>query len=449
MHFTLALGLLPLACAIAVPAGSSKPSSAVASSAVASSTLKTSASSSASSSAPSSSPTVPISVPSNAIPNKYIVKIQSTAKIDTILSLLKVSALQTYQIGDFKGFTVELSDDVVKVLQAAPGVVSIEQDAVIQPMMYIEHLEKKGSVTQSNAPWGLGRISHQKPGSTDYTYDSMAGAGTCAYVIDTGISTSHPDFEGRASFLANFAGDGVNDDGHGHGTHCAGTIGSKTYGVAKKTKLFAVKVLDTKGAGTTSGVIAGINFVANDAPKRSSDCRNGLIASLSLGGAYSAAVNSAAANAVKAGIFLSVAAGNSAQDAKNASPASEPTVFTVGATDINDKFASFSNFGSLVDILAPGVNVLSTWLNGGTVSGNHPLFSRIRTKKLMRSQNTLSGTSMATPHVAGLAAYLLSVHGKQSPAALSSRISNLALKSKISGAPSGTVNALAYNGNVK
>jgi subtilisin family serine protease len=181
----------------------------------------------------------------------------------------------------------------------------------------------------------------------------------------------------------------------------------------------------TTHKGSNSGVIAGINYVANDAKTRS--CPNGAVGSMSLGGSRSATVNSAAANAVAAGVFMSVAAGNEAADASTSSPASETSVFTVAASDSSDRFASFSNFGTLIDIIAPGVNILSTWLNGGT--------------------NTISGTSMATPHVAGLAAYLLGYEGKRTPAALSSRISTLATKNKITGVPSGTKNYLAFNGN--
>jgi subtilisin family serine protease len=167
--------------------------------------------------------------------------------------------------------------------------------------------------------------------------------------------------------VANYAGDGNNNDGNGHGTHCAGTVGSKTYGVAKKTNLYAVKVLNASGSGTNSGVIAGINFAANDHKTRAG-CAGGAVGSMSLGGGKSTTVNSAAANAVTAGLFLAVAAGNEAQDANNVSPASTPSVYTVGATDSTDKIASFSNYGSVVDIFAPGVSILSTWLNGGTVS---------------------------------------------------------------------------------
>ncbi|KAL6712150.1 hypothetical protein ACN47E_000027 [Coniothyrium glycines] len=362
------------------------------------------------------------------IPGRYIVKLKNQNLenlINNALKLLKKDPAHVYKFGNFGGFAGDISDDIVEALRNLPGVEYIEQDAIVTANLGEVELQKKAYVTQSSSTWGLARISHQARGSNSYIYDSTAGADTCSYVIDTGISTTHPEFEGRATFLANFAGDGSNSDGNGHGTHVAGTIGAKTYGVAKKTKLYAIKVLGANGQGTNSGVIAGINYVANDAKTRS--CPKGAVANMSLGGVRSTAVNSAAANVVSAGVFLAVAAGNEAQDASNSSPASEATAYTVGATDSSDRLASFSNFGTVVDILAPGVSILSTWLNGGT--------------------NTISGTSMASPHVAGLAAYLLSFEGKQTPAALSSRITALSLRNKITGLPSSTKNYLAFNGN--
>jgi subtilisin family serine protease len=364
------------------------------------------------------------------IPGKFIVKFKNdvvtTSLFDDALGKLEKAPEHTFSFGNFKGFSGEISDEILAVLKTLPTVEYIEQDAIVKANLgEFDNVEKRAYVTQSSAPWGIARMSHANRGSSSYVYDDSAGTGTCAYVIDTGIYTSHSEFEGRATFLANYAGDGQNSDGNGHGTHVAGTIGSKTYGVAKKTRLYAVKVLDAEGSGTNSGVIAGINFVANDAKTRS--CPNGAVANMSLGGNKSTAVNSAAANAVTAGVFMAVAAGNEGANAANYSPASEPTVFTVGATDSTDRIASFSNYGSVVDILAPGVSILSTWTNGRT--------------------NSISGTSMASPHIAGLGAYLLALEGKKTPSALSSRIQSLATKNKITGLPSGTVNYLAFNGN--
>ncbi|KAF2706449.1 subtilisin-like serine protease-like protein PR1A [Pleomassaria siparia CBS 279.74] len=361
------------------------------------------------------------------IPGKYIVKFKEDAVgdfVEAALKLLSNSPDHVYGFGKYNGFAGTISDSLVQVIAALDAVEYIEKDAIVKANLGT--IEKRAYVTQSSSTWGLGRVSHVAKGSTSYTYDSTAGAGTCVYIIDTGIYTAHAEFEGRATFLANYAGDGSNTDGNGHGTHCAGTIGSKTYGVAKKTSLFAVKVLDASGSGTNSGVIAGINYAANDQKTRAA-CSGGAVGSLSLGGGKSTTVNAAAANAVSAGLFLSVAAGNDNVNAANYSPASEPTVFTVGATDSSDAKAAFSNYGAVVDIFAPGVSILSTWLNGGT--------------------NTISGTSMATPHVAGLAAYILALEGKVTPAALGARLIALSNKSKITGLPSGTANQLAFNGN--
>lgn len=229
------------------------------------------------------------------------------------------------------------------------------------------------------------------------------------------------DFEGRAKFLANFV-DQDNTDGNGHGTHVSGTIGSKTYGVAKKTSIFGVKVLDASGSGTNSGVIAGMEFVAKDGPSQS--CPNGVVVNMSLGGGKSDAVNQAAANIVKAGLFLAVAAGNDGADASGYSPASEPTACTVGATVSDDSLATYSNIGSLIKVLAPGTDITSTWPGGST--------------------NKISGTSMASPHVAGIGAYFLGLGQKAE--GLCDYIAQTALKDVISGVPGDTANLLINNG---
>lgn len=355
------------------------------------------------------------------VPGKYIIKLKESASDDALeaaVSKLGASkADHVYRGRKFKGFAGKIEAPVLEELRALPDVEYVEEEAIFRINTY---------VSQTGAPWGLGRISHKAKGSTTYVYDDSAGAGTCAYVIDTGIYTAHSQFGGRATFLANFA-DSSNTDGNGHGTHVAGTIGSSSYGVAKKTKLYAVKVLGSDGSGTTSGVVAGINYVANDAATRS--CPNGTVANMSLGGGYSAAINNAAAALVDAGVFLAVAAGNDNEDASDYSPASETTVCTVGATDKNDAKASYSNYGSVVDIHAPGTSILSTWI--GSTSAT----------------NTISGTSMATPHITGLGAYLLTLLGKKTPAALCSYIKSSAISGSITGLPSGTVNKLAFNGN--
>ncbi|KAH7135755.1 peptidase S8/S53 domain-containing protein [Dendryphion nanum] len=377
--------------------------------------------------APTISPRAPLIVPRNGspIPGKFIVKFKNDALNDIFeraVGFLKNGAEHKFEFGNFKGFSAEIDDSIVDLLRLLPGVEWIEQDAVIKASF---NIEKRAYVTQSSATWGLGRLSSVNRGSSTYKYDDTAGAGTCAYIIDTGIFTTHPDFEGRATHLANYAGDGTTRDGNGHGTHVAGTIGSKTWGVAKKTKLYAVKVLGVDGSGTNSGVIAGINFAAQDSQSRAG-CKGKSVGNLSLGGSKSTAVNTAARNAVTAGLFLAVAAGNEKEDAANSSPASEPTAFTVGATDSSDRISTFSNFGSVVDIFAPGTSITSTWIDGKT--------------------NTISGTSMASPHIAGLAAYLIALENLSGPTAIGNRIKALGSKSKITGVPTGTVNLLAYNG---
>ena len=364
------------------------------------------------------------------IPGKYIVKMKdfglNVNTTSSALQLLQGSPDHVYNIGSFQGFAAEMSESVVNDLRQLPTVEYIERDAIVQVRWAAEGaeiVEKRAPVSQASTSWGLGRISNIDPGNSTYTYDDSAGSNTCSYIIDTGIYTAHPDFEGRAMFLANFAGDGSNNDGHGHGTHVAGTVGSKTYGVAKKTKLYSIKVLSNSGSGSISGVMAGIDFAANDAKSRG--CAKGAVANLSLAASWSFALNTAVTRAVATGLFVAVGAGNAATDAKDTSPASEATAFTVGATDISDKFASFSNFGPFVDILAPGVSILSTSNTGGT--------------------QIMSGTSMATPHVAGLAAYLLSLEGKKLPSVLAARITALAQKGRITGVPSGTSNLLISN----
>ncbi|KAI1763090.1 peptidase S8/S53 domain-containing protein [Hypoxylon sp. FL1150] len=348
------------------------------------------------------------------INGKYIVKMKAEAQVDSVQSSIQSVSSDAdfvYNSSKFKGFAGSLSAEELEALQNNDDVDFIEQDAVVTIQ-----------ATQEDADWGLARLSSSDPGSTTYTYDDTAGEGTCAYVIDTGIYVEHEDFQGRATFLSNQVDDD-NTDGNGHGTHVAGTIGSLTYGVAKKTTLFAVKVLDASGSGTNSGVIAGMDFVAQDAP--SQNCPKGVVVNMSLGGSTSTAVNSAAASIVDAGLFLAVAAGNSATDASTFSPASEESACTVGATTIDDELASYSNYGSVVDVLAPGTDIKSLWNDGGT--------------------NTISGTSMASPHIAGLGAYYLGLAA--SPvASLCEYIAQTALSGVISDVPSGTANLLANNG---
>ncbi|KAF5678661.1 putative endopeptidase K [Fusarium heterosporum] len=348
------------------------------------------------------------------VDGKYIVKMKSgmrTASVSATVSSIEADADYTYS-KSFNGFAASLKDAEIEKLKHDPNVEYIEQDA---------YISIKATEQQENAPWGIARLSNSRAGSKTYTYDESAGEGTCAYIIDTGVDVEHPDFDGRAKFLKNFSNDG-DGDGQGHGTHVAGTIGSTTYGVAKKTSLFAVKVLGDDGSGTNSAVIAGMDYVAGHADKKT--CPKGAVVNMSLGGEFSSAVNKAAASIVDAGLFLAVAAGNEAADASGSSPASEASACTVGATTRNDTLAYYSNFGDVVDILAPGTDILSTWPGGKT--------------------NTISGTSMASPHIAGLAAYFLGLGEKAE--GLCDYIVSASIDGVVANVPSGTVNKLANNG---
>ncbi|KID95479.1 subtilisin-like protease PR1K, partial [Metarhizium majus ARSEF 297] len=356
----------------------------------------------------------PVLVPRGAelIEGKYIIKMKAKAEVSAVSSAISsIAAEADYTYDALNGFVATLTPEELQTLTDDPNVDFIEQDAIMT--MY---------ATQQNADWGLARLSSQKPGTTTYTYDDSAGEGTCAFIIDTGIEAGHSDFEGRAEFLENFTNDGQNTDGNGHGTHVAGTIGSKTYGVAKKTKLFGVKVLDAQGSGSNSAVIAGMDYVAKNA--KSKPCPKGVVVNMSLGGEKSAAVNQAAQAITGAGLFLAVAAGNDGQDASGYSPASEPSACTVGATTKTDALAEYSNHGSGVDVLAPGSDIASTWIQGGI--------------------KTISGTSMASPHVAGIGAYFL---GKgESIQGLCDTIKQKGVRNAIQGVPGTTTNVLINNG---
>jgi len=319
---------------------------------------------------------------------------------------LKANGKLKYSYGAaLKGFAAELNDDAVAALRADPDVAYIEEDGVVTIV-----------TTQSGATWGLDRIDQRnRPLSGTYTYTST-GTGVRAYIIDTGIQTSHPQFGGRASAVYDALG-GNGQDCNGHGTHVAGTVGSSTYGVAKNVMLRAVRVLNCSGSGSNSGVIAGMDWVRTNGIKPA-------VANMSLGGGFSSAVNTAANNLANAGIFLAVAAGNSNANACNYSPSSASAVTSVMASTSTDAKASYSNFGSCAHLYAPGSSITSTWLNGGT--------------------NTISGTSMATPHVTGMAALYKATFGDASSSTIRTWLINNSTSGVITGNPSGTANRLLY-----
>ncbi|ATL26594.1 S8 family peptidase [Streptomyces formicae] len=303
-----------------------------------------------------------------------------------------------------------LSATEAKRLAADPAVASVEQDRVLH-----------ATATQSNAPWGLDRIDQAKlPLSGTYTYPDSAGGGVTAYVIDTGVRITHTEISGRAvNGYDAVDGDNTAQDGNGHGTHVATTIAGKTYGVAKKAKIVAVRVLDNNGSGTTAGVVAGIDWVTNNhaagAPA---------VANMSLGGGASTTLDNAVKKSIADGVTYAVAAGNENTNAGNSSPARVPEAITVGATSNTDARASFSNYGSILDIFAPGVNIKAGWNTSDTAT------------------NTISGTSMATPHVAGAAAVYLAGHTSATPAQVSSALVNGATPNVVTSPGSGSPNKL-------
>lgn len=276
----------------------------------------------------------------------------------------------------------------------SPDVDYIEQD------MYVHAYQS--CAQQTNAVWGLDRISERDLDlDGNYRYPSNAGSGVDAYIIDTGILTTHTEFSGgRAVFGDNFV-DNNDADCNGHGTHVAGTVGGKTYGVAKQVKLIAVKVLNCQGSGTNTGVISGIQYTA--AQKKTTGRPS--VANMSLGGARSSALDSAVAGAVSGGVAFIVAAGNENQDACNTSPAGSSSAVAIGATTLDDAGnteedarASFSNYGTCVALFAPGELIESAWIGSNS------------------AVNTISGTSMASPHACGAAAVYLSNNPTKTPA---------------------------------
>jgi subtilisin family serine protease len=288
-------------------------------------------------------------------------------------------------------------------------VASVEQNQTV-------HLT---DTTQSSAPWGLDRIDQAAlPLSGTYTYPDTAGSGVTAYVIDTGVRITHSQISGRASYGYDAVdGDSTAQDGNGHGTHVATTIAGSTYGVAKKAKIVAVRVLDNAGSGTTAGVIAGIDWVTNNHSGPS-------VANMSLGGGASTSLDTAVSNSIASGVTYAIAAGNSSANASSYSPARVAAAITVGATTSTDAKASYSNYGSVLDLFAPGSSITAGWNTSDTAT------------------NTISGTSMATPHVAGAAAVYLAGHTSATPAQVATALVNGATTGKVTSPGTGSPNRL-------
>ena len=292
--------------------------------------------------------------------------------------------------------------------------------------------------TEKNAPWGLARISHRNHlslGSYDkYLYSHDGGEGVDVYVIDTGTNTEHVDFGGRAHWGKTIPAGDSDEDGNGHGTHCSGTVAGSKYGVAKKANVYAVKVLRSNGSGTMSDVVKGVEYAAEkhiENVEKKKKGFKGSAANMSLGGGKSQALDLAVNAAVDAGIHFAVAAGNDNADSCNYSPAAAEKAVTVGASTLSDERAYFSNYGKCNDIFAPGLNIRSTWIGS------------------KYAVNTISGTSMASPHIAGLLAYFLSLQPAKdsayavadiTPKKLKQSLISIATEGALSDVPSNTAN---------
>ncbi|RYP75220.1 hypothetical protein DL771_002545 [Monosporascus sp. 5C6A] len=353
----------------------------------------------------------------------------------------------TYKIGsEFLGYSGHFDDSLIEELRRHPDVEYIERDSIVHTMGSDDEPE-----LEKNAPWGLARVSHRDTLSfgtyNKYLYAAEGGEGVDAYIIDTGTNIEHVDFEGRAKWGKTIPSGDQDIDGNGHGTHCSGTVGGKKYGIAKKANIYAVKVLRSNGSGTMSDVMKGVEWAAEAhlqqvdlAKKGKRKGFKGSAANMSLGGGKSPSLDQAVNAAVEAGLHFAVAAGNDNADACNYSPAAATKAVTVGASALDDSRAYFSNWGKCVDIFGPGLSIQSTWIGSKTAI------------------NTISGTSMASPHLAGLLAYFLSLQPSSdseygmaaiTPDKLKKNLISIATKGALSDIPKNTPNLLAFNGGGK
>ncbi|RKN47043.1 S8 family peptidase [Streptomyces hoynatensis] len=353
----------------------------------------------------------------DAIDGSYIVILKDSAfsatsqRAETLADSHDAKVTTVYRHA-LNGFAAEMSEADALELAADPAVQEVVQNETV-------HVAE----TQTDPPsWGEDRIDQPDlPLDDSFTYPDSAGAGVTAYVVDTGVRYTHEEFGGRAVFgFDAFGGDG--SDGYGHGTHVAATLAGETYGLAKEADIVSVRVLDETGSGTIDEVVAGVDFVAGDV-------HGPAVANLSLGGGANDALDEAVRNAIDAGVVFAVAAGNDyGDDAAGTSPARVEEAITVGASDETDARSYFSNVGSVVDLFAPGSEITSAWNTSDTAS------------------DTISGTSMATPHVAGAAALYLADHPDATPAEVQDHLVDSAVYYRLTDIPADTVNALLHIG---
>jgi subtilisin family serine protease len=350
----------------------------------------------------------------SVVKDSYVVVLKSSTAVPATATSLKSkyggTIGHTYQHA-LGGFEIAMSESAAKDLATDSRVDYVQKNGIF-----------KISATQSNPTWGLDRIDQRAlPLSASYTYDTTA-SNVHAYIIDTGVLLTHSQFGGRAVSGTDAVDNDSNaTDCNGHGTHVAGTVGGSTYGVAKAVQLVAVRVLNCAGEGTTAGVVAGIDWVTANAIKPA-------VANMSLGGGVDSVLDAAVNRSISAGITYAVASGNETANACNSSPARVPAAITVNATTRTDARASFSNYGTCTDIFAPGQDITSSWYTSTTAT------------------NTISGTSMATPHVVGAAALILAANPSFTPAQVASALTTAATPNVVTSPGTGSPNRLLFTG---
>ncbi|MBU5611648.1 S8 family peptidase [Geomonas azotofigens] len=349
-----------------------------------------------------------------AIPGRYIVVFRPGSAGHEVSAAAQAAGRQGGKVhyvytDALQGFAATLPDQALQGLRHNPNVEYIEQDQAVS--IGIE-------VSQSVSTWNLDRIDQRALPLDGFFNYVDSGVGVTAYVIDTGIRTTHTEFGGRASIGYDALG-GNGQDCNGHGTHVSGTIGGSHYGVAKDVTLVGVRVLDCSGSGTVSGVAAGVDWVT-------ANKKLPAVANMSLGGGASTALDNAVANSISSGVTYAIAAGNSKQDACRYSPARVPAALTVGATTSTDARASYSNYGACLDLFAPGSNVTSSWYSSDTATA------------------TLSGTSMATPNVTGVAAQYLQLNPTATPAGVAAALTGNATTGVVGNAGKKSPNLLLF-----